>query len=86
MAPVKVYGMPVSTCTRRIIATLLEKNVEYELVTVDLMKGEHKSPEHLKLQVSRGLKYAFWHWPRDFFGYAHITALNADLICSRNFN
>jgi glutathione S-transferase len=24
--------------------------VEYELVTVDLMKGEHKSPEHLKLQ------------------------------------
>lgn len=50
MAPVKIYGMKFSTCTRRVIATLEEKNVPYEVETVDLTKGVHKQPEHLARQ------------------------------------
>ena len=39
----KLYGMPGSTCTRRVATVLKEKNVPYELVLVDLSKGEHKA-------------------------------------------
>ena len=52
MAPLKIYGMGLSTCTRRVMTTCIEKNVEYELVVVDLTKGEHKSPEYMAKQVS----------------------------------
>lgn len=47
---IKVYGMPISTCTRRVCMTLEEKNVPYEVVNVDLMKGEHKAPEFIAMQ------------------------------------
>lgn len=50
MSPVKLYGMSVSTCTRRCQMALEEKNVAYELINVDLMKGEHKQPEFLTKQ------------------------------------
>ncbi|CAI5479699.1 unnamed protein product [Closterium sp. Yama58-4] len=51
MAPVKVYGMNMSTCTKRVLTTLEEAGVtDYEVVTVDLRKGEHKSEEHKKKQ------------------------------------
>lgn len=43
----KVFGHPMSTCTRKVLATLAEKGHEAELVMVDLMKGEHKQPAHL---------------------------------------
>jgi len=46
----KLYGHPMSTCTRKIMATLAEKGHEAEFVMVDLMKGEHKQPEHLARQ------------------------------------
>lgn len=58
MAPLKLYGMSLSTCTRRVMTTCLEKNVEFELVQVDLMKGEHKAPEYLAKQVSAVLSFA----------------------------
>jgi glutathione S-transferase len=48
----KVYGMPYSTCTVRVLTTLAEKDEEgYEIVPIDLQVGAHKSPEFLKLQV-----------------------------------
>ncbi|GJP40975.1 hypothetical protein CLOM_g628 [Closterium sp. NIES-68] len=51
MAPVKVYGLNMSTCTKRVLTTLEEKAVtEYEVVPVDLGKGEHKSEEFKKKQ------------------------------------
>lgn len=50
MAIVKVYGLAMSTCTRRVLAVLEEKNVPYELVVVDLMKGEHKQPDFIAKQ------------------------------------
>lgn len=47
---IKIYGMAMSTCTRRVCMTLEEKNVPYEIVHVDLQKGEHKAPEFIAMQ------------------------------------
>ena len=46
----KVYGHPGSTCTRKVLTTLAEKNHPFEFVTVDIMKGQGHSPEHLARQ------------------------------------
>lgn len=48
---VKVYGMARAVCPQRVLACLLEKGVEFELVHVDLDKGEQKDPNFLLLQV-----------------------------------
>jgi hypothetical protein len=40
--PIKVYGMAMSTCTQRVLTTLVEKGLKYELVNVDFAAGEHK--------------------------------------------
>ncbi|RZC56811.1 hypothetical protein C5167_015670 [Papaver somniferum] len=47
---VKVYGSATASASRRVLSCLIEKNVEFEVIPVDLMKGEHKQPEFLKLQ------------------------------------
>ncbi|KAJ3412317.1 hypothetical protein HDV05_000975 [Chytridiales sp. JEL 0842] len=48
---IKIYGALYSTCTQRVLTTLREKNVtDFEIVSVDLMKGQHKTPEHLVRQ------------------------------------
>uniref|UniRef100_A0A2P2MXW7 glutathione transferase n=1 Tax=Rhizophora mucronata TaxID=61149 RepID=A0A2P2MXW7_RHIMU len=48
---VKVYGTARAVCPQRVMACLLEKGVEFELVHVDLDSGEQKRPEFLaKLQ------------------------------------
>lgn len=49
--PVKVYGPPMSTAVSRVLACLLEKNVDFQLISVSMSKGEHKKPEFLKIQV-----------------------------------
>jgi glutathione S-transferase len=46
----KVYGHPMSTCTRKVLTTLLETNTPYELFMVDFAKGEHKQPAHMARQ------------------------------------
>lgn len=46
----KVYGHPMSTCTRKVLMTLAEKGHRAEFVLVDIMKGEGHSPEHLARQ------------------------------------
>ncbi|MQL99339.1 hypothetical protein Taro_032061 [Colocasia esculenta] len=50
MGSVKVYGPPMSTAVSRVLACLLEKEVDFQLVSVDMSKGQHKSPDFLKLQ------------------------------------
>lgn len=40
--PIQVYGMTMSTCTQRVLTTLIEKGLQYQLVNVDLTSGEHK--------------------------------------------
>jgi glutathione S-transferase len=40
----------MSTCTRKVLTTLAEKGHEAQFVMVDIMKGDHKQPEHLARQ------------------------------------
>ena len=52
MAALKVYGLPMSTCTTRVLTCLHEKQVdEFELVPVDLFASEHKQPPFLSKNV-----------------------------------
>jgi len=46
----KVYGHPISTCTRKVLTALAEKGEKPEFVTVDIMKGDGKTPDHLARQ------------------------------------
>ena len=55
---VKVYG-PAYGCPKRVLVCLIEKEIEFETVPVDLSKDEHKDPEFLKLQVIYFLKNSF---------------------------
>ena len=43
----KLYGKYGSPWVRLVAAVLHEKQVPFELVSVDLDNGEHKSPEYL---------------------------------------
>jgi len=46
----KIFGHPVSTCTRKVLMTLAETKTPYELSIVDFSKGEHKQQPHLGRQ------------------------------------
>ncbi|KDP20539.1 hypothetical protein JCGZ_04912 [Jatropha curcas] len=46
---VKVYGTAYAS-PKRVLVCLIEKGIEFETVPIDLIKGEHKSPEYLQLQ------------------------------------
>jgi glutathione S-transferase len=46
----KVFGHPISTCTRKVLMTLAETGQQAELEVVDLFKGDHKAPAHLAHQ------------------------------------
>ncbi|KAK7384952.1 hypothetical protein VNO78_30655 [Psophocarpus tetragonolobus] len=48
-ATVKVYGPAMSTAVSRVLACLLEKDVEFQLIPVNMSKGEHKKPQFLKI-------------------------------------
>ena len=43
----KLYGIYRSPWVRLVAAVLVEKQVPFDLVPVDLANGEHKSPEYL---------------------------------------
>jgi glutathione S-transferase len=45
---IKLYGSAMSTS--RVLVTILEKNLPYELVLVDISKGEHKSDDFKQKQ------------------------------------
>jgi glutathione S-transferase len=46
----KIFGHPMSTCTRKVLMTLAETNTPFELTVVDFAKGEHKAPANLARQ------------------------------------
>jgi glutathione S-transferase len=46
----KIFGHPVSTCTRKVLMTLAETNTSYEFTLVDFAKGEHKAEPHMSRQ------------------------------------
>lgn len=47
---IKLFGNPGSTCTRKVLMVLGEKNAPFEFQVIDFMKGEHKGPEHTARQ------------------------------------
>ncbi len=47
---IKLYGHPVSTCTRKVLFALHETGTPFELTTLDFAKAEHKGAEHLARQ------------------------------------
>lgn len=49
MAMIKVFGLPFSACTATVLACLNEKEVEYQLITVDILAGDHKRPPFLSI-------------------------------------
>lgn len=46
---IKLYTFPLSTNGRKVHMALEEVKANYEIALVDLMKGEQKNPEYLKL-------------------------------------
>ncbi|KAJ3118851.1 hypothetical protein HDU96_007593 [Phlyctochytrium bullatum] len=44
----KMYGAGASVATQRALLAFYEKDIPVELVYIDLKKGEHKLPEHVK--------------------------------------
>ncbi|CAO2824882.1 unnamed protein product [Amaranthus hypochondriacus] len=46
---IKIHGMPQSGCTLRVLAAAHEKEIDYELVHVDLKTGAQKHPSFLSL-------------------------------------
>ncbi|KAJ1305638.1 hypothetical protein OPQ81_000635 [Rhizoctonia solani] len=47
MVTVKLYGMPYSTCTKRVWTTAKEIGVDVKIIPIDLATGAHKKPEYL---------------------------------------
>jgi glutathione S-transferase len=45
----KLYYSPFSTNSRRVTTVAAHLGIPLELVTLDLLKGEHKSPEYLRI-------------------------------------
>jgi glutathione S-transferase len=43
----KVYGYPLSTCTRKVLTVLAEKKYTAEFIPIDILKGEQKQPSYL---------------------------------------
>ncbi|KAI3773134.1 hypothetical protein L6452_04335 [Arctium lappa] len=44
---IKVYGSMLSTATLRVLLCLAEKDLDFELINIDLAAGEHKMPHML---------------------------------------
>lgn len=44
---IQIYGIPYSACTRRVLTTLEECGIAYELHPIDIIKGEQKNPEFM---------------------------------------
>ncbi|CAN6561462.1 unnamed protein product [Malus baccata var. baccata] len=49
MAAIKVHGNVISTAAMRVFATLYEKDIEFELVPIDMRAGEHKKEPFISL-------------------------------------
>jgi len=47
---IKLYGSPLSTCTRKVLMTLAETGTNYELMVIDFASGAHKKEPHISRQ------------------------------------
>ena len=46
---IQVHGMPLSAPSRIVYMTCEALGLEYEVILCDLMKGDNKTPEYLKV-------------------------------------
>jgi glutathione S-transferase len=46
----KIYGNPMSTCTRKVLMTLAETGTPFEMNTIDFTTAEHKKEANLRRQ------------------------------------
>ncbi len=53
----KLYGLAMATCTKRVLVVLEELNVPYELIPVDIFKSEQKRPEYKQIQPFGQIPY-----------------------------
>jgi len=53
----KLYGASLSTCTRRVALIAKERNLNYEVITVDVKAAEHKQPPYLQHQPFGQIPY-----------------------------
>ncbi|TCD71610.1 hypothetical protein EIP91_007357 [Steccherinum ochraceum] len=54
---IQIYGFPFSVSVRRVLVALKELDVPYELVNVDVTKGENRAPEVLAVQPFGQIPY-----------------------------
>ncbi|EKM78390.1 hypothetical protein AGABI1DRAFT_60571 [Agaricus bisporus var. burnettii JB137-S8] len=54
---IKLFGHPLSTCTKQVATVFHEKKVPFEFYAVDFAKAEHKSPEHKAKQPFGQIPY-----------------------------
>ncbi|KAF7319153.1 hypothetical protein HMN09_00251700 [Mycena chlorophos] len=47
---VKLYGAPLSTCTRRVATILHELQIPFELIYIDVRNGKNKTEVYKKIQ------------------------------------
>ncbi|RYZ05210.1 MAG: glutathione S-transferase family protein [Myxococcales bacterium] len=47
---IQLYGSPFSTCTRKVLMTLLETGTPYQLNVIDFAQREHKTEPHVSRQ------------------------------------
>ncbi|KAI6039568.1 glutathione S-transferase [Pisolithus marmoratus] len=52
-----IYGAPYSTCTRLVALVCKEKQIPFDFHPVDLVKGEHKTPNFLTIQPFGQIPY-----------------------------
>ncbi|KAJ7196325.1 glutathione S-transferase [Mycena rebaudengoi] len=57
IAILKLYGSRIATCTRRVATVLHELKVPFELIEVNIMEGEHKTPAYLEKQPFGQIPY-----------------------------
>ncbi|KAJ7743048.1 hypothetical protein DFH07DRAFT_750075 [Mycena maculata] len=71
MAILKLVGMSKATCMRHVATVLHELKVPFKLVEVDLMNGQHKTPEFLMYQPFGVIPYIVRRISFEFLGYVH---------------
>ncbi|WJX15604.1 glutathione transferase [Trifolium repens] len=71
-AAVKVYGPALSTAVSRVLACLNEKDIPFQLISLNMSKGEHRNPDFLKI-------HPFGQVPA--FQDDHISLFESRAIC-----
>ncbi len=77
----KVYGHPMSTCTRKVLMTLAETNTPYEFTLVDFAKGEHKQEPHTARQWDQmsGVNHSYLFFELNYTYLGGFTRRTLDL-------